>query len=62
VAVRRSDTKSVLHDEVGRIDLVCETLLTQGAYQHLLVYMPQPGSDARAKLDLLRVIGTQQMV
>ncbi|WAM13424.1 helix-turn-helix transcriptional regulator [Rhodococcus sp. JS3073] len=62
VAVRRSDTKTVLHAEVGRIDLVCETLLTPSAYQHLLVYMPQPGSDARARLDLLRVIGTQQMV
>lgn len=62
VAVRRSDTKSVLHAEVGRIDLVCETLLTPSAYQHLLVYLPQPGSDARARLDVLRVIGTQQMV
>lgn len=61
VAVRISDTKRILHPEVGPLDVVCETLLTLNAAQHLLVYRPCPGSDAQEKLDLLRVVGTQAM-
>lgn len=61
VAVRISDTKRILHPEVGPLDVVCETLLTLNAAQHLLVYRPCPGSDAQEKLDLLRVVGMQAM-
>ncbi|MFX0576213.1 helix-turn-helix transcriptional regulator [Nocardia nepalensis] len=62
VAVRTSDTKRILHPEVGLIDTVCETLLTPNEAQRLLVYMPRPGTDAAEKLDLLRVIGTQRLL
>lgn len=61
VAVRRHNVKRVVHPEVGQVDLICETLLTPRADQRLLVFLPQPGTDAREKLDLLRVIGTQQL-
>ncbi|WP_067465458.1 helix-turn-helix transcriptional regulator [Nocardia amamiensis] len=61
VAVRLSDTKRILHPQVGLIDTVCETLLTPNAAQRLLVYLPRPGTDAAEKLDLLRVIGTQKL-
>lgn len=61
VAVRVSDTKRVLHPEVGLVELVCETLVTPNAAQHLLVYFPRPGTDAREKMELLRVVGTQTM-
>ncbi|WP_280441962.1 helix-turn-helix transcriptional regulator [Nocardia brasiliensis] len=61
VAVRLSDTKRILHPQVGLIETVCETLLTPNAAQRLLVYLPRPGTDAADKLDLLRVIGTQQL-
>ncbi|MFC9440484.1 helix-turn-helix transcriptional regulator [Nocardia sp. NPDC057030] len=61
VAVRLSDTKRILHPQVGLVDTICETLLTPNAAQRLLVYLPQPGTDAAEKLDLLRVIGTQTM-
>ncbi|KAA8889819.1 helix-turn-helix domain-containing protein [Nocardia colli] len=61
VAVRLSDTKRIQHPEVGLIDTICETLLTPNAAQRLLVYLPQPGTDAAEKLDLLRVIGTQTL-
>lgn len=61
VAVRLSDTKRILHPQVGLIDTVCETLLTPNAAQRLLVYLPRPGTDAAEKLDLLRVIGTQRL-
>ncbi|WP_330233153.1 helix-turn-helix transcriptional regulator [Nocardia sp. NBC_00508] len=62
VAVRLSDTKRILHPQVGLIDTVCETLLTPNAAQRLLVYLPRPGTDAAEKLDLLRVIGTQMLI
>ncbi len=61
VAVRIADAKRVIHDQVGMVDLVCETLVTPNATQNLLVYYPRPGSDAQEKLDLLRVIGVQSM-
>jgi hypothetical protein len=61
VAVRLSDTKRILHPQVGLIDTVCETLLTPNAAQRLLVYLPRPGTDAAEKLDLMRVIGTQRL-
>lgn len=51
----------LIHPEVGVIDIVCETLLTPSAGQRLLVFYPRPGTDAREKLDLLRVIGTQNL-
>ncbi|WP_431965314.1 helix-turn-helix transcriptional regulator [Nocardia sp. bgisy134] len=59
VAVRLSDTKRIVHPVVGLIDTVCETLLTPNAAQRLLVYLPRPGTDAAEKLELLRVVGTQ---
>jgi len=61
VAVRVSASKRLIHPQVGLLDLVCETLVTPTATQNLLVYYPRPGSDAQEKLDLLRVIGVQEM-
>jgi transcriptional regulator with XRE-family HTH domain len=61
VAVRITDTKRIVHPQVGLIDTVCETLLTPNAAQRLLVYLPRPGTDAADKMDLLRVIGTQTL-
>jgi transcriptional regulator with XRE-family HTH domain len=62
VAVRITDTKRILHPRVGLIDTICETLLTPNEAQRLLVYLPRPGTDAAEKLDLLRVIGTQELL
>lgn len=61
VGFRASATKRFVHPDVGVIAVHCETLATQKVGQHLMVYSPQPGTDAREKLDLLGVIGTQQM-
>jgi transcriptional regulator with XRE-family HTH domain len=61
VAVRRSDSKRLIHDEVGLVDLLCETLLSSLSDQRLIVLFARPGTDAREKLDLLRVIGTQNL-
>ncbi|WP_141808645.1 hypothetical protein [Nocardia bhagyanarayanae] len=32
-----------------------------GAAQRLLVYSPRPGTDAAEKMELLRVVGTQEL-
>ncbi len=60
VAVRRSDRKRMLHPEVGLMDFLCETL-TGVDGETLVVLYPRPGTDTREKLDLLRVIGTQDL-
>ncbi|WP_018332093.1 helix-turn-helix transcriptional regulator [Actinomycetospora chiangmaiensis] len=62
VGVRRVGRKRFAHPEVGLVHLTCEVLLTPEADRVLLVYFPTEGTDAREKLDLLRVIGTQSMV
>jgi transcriptional regulator with XRE-family HTH domain len=61
VAVRRADAKRIIHPEVGLLDLLCETLVSGINGQTLVVLFPRPGTDAREKLDLLRVIGTQDL-
>ena len=61
VAVRRADTKRLVHPEVGVLDMLCETLISGVGEHTLVVLYPRPGTDAREKLDLLRVIGTQSL-
>lgn len=61
VAVRRADHKRIIHPEVGLVDLQCEVLVGSGGDQLLVVLFPRPGTDAREKLDLLRVIGVQDL-
>jgi transcriptional regulator with XRE-family HTH domain len=61
VAERRADRKRFDHPEVGLVDLTCEVLLTPESDLALLVLFPTEGTDAREKLDLLRVIGTQDL-
>jgi transcriptional regulator with XRE-family HTH domain len=60
VSVRTGDVKRKLHPAVGPIALECQTLACEGEGQFLLVYTATPGSEDRAKLDLLRVIGAQE--
>jgi transcriptional regulator with XRE-family HTH domain len=60
VAVRRRDAKRIIHPEVGLLDLLCEILVSGVNGQTLVVLFPRPGTDAREKLELLRVIGTQE--
>ncbi|NIK55608.1 helix-turn-helix transcriptional regulator [Kribbella shirazensis] len=59
VAVRRGDRKTVLHPEVGRLVMDCETLMTPDQGQLLLVLTPAD-VESRDRLDLLRVLGTQE--
>jgi transcriptional regulator with XRE-family HTH domain len=59
VAVRRLARKRILNAELGELDLTCEVLLTPEADLRVRAFLPLEGTDAREKLDLLRVIGTQ---
>jgi transcriptional regulator with XRE-family HTH domain len=59
VAVRRFDRKRFLHPEVGTLHLTCEVLFTPEEDLKVLAFFPTEGTDAREKLELLRVIGTQ---
>lgn len=58
VSVRRADRKTFLHPRVGPMLMDCETLLTPDQRQQLLVLTPAD-PETRARLDLLRVLGTQ---
>lgn len=59
VAVRRADRKTLLHPRVGRMLMNCETLVTPDRGQQLLVLTPAD-AETRERLDLLRVLGTQE--
>ncbi|MFI5693069.1 helix-turn-helix transcriptional regulator [Kribbella sp. NPDC051586] len=59
VAVQCLPRKRFVNAEVGDLDLVCETLLTPAADLRVRAFLPVEGTDAREKLDLLGVIGTQ---
>ncbi|AGZ40840.1 helix-turn-helix transcriptional regulator [Actinoplanes friuliensis] len=61
VAVRRSDRKRIVHPAVGTIDVDCEVLTTARQDQRLLVFTARPGTDAVGQLELLRVIGSQNL-
>jgi transcriptional regulator with XRE-family HTH domain len=61
VAVKRALTKRVVHPLVGVMDLDCETMLTPDGTQMLVLLTARPGTEARAQLDVLRVVGTQDL-
>jgi len=59
VAVLRSASKTVVHPQVGPLQLDCEVLLTASGEQSLVLYTARPGTDAAEKLELLRVLGQE---
>ncbi|MEU2422346.1 helix-turn-helix transcriptional regulator [Streptomyces sp. NPDC007851] len=61
VAVRRTATKRFLHPTVGLLELDCEVLLNAGTHQQLVVHTARPGTESHERLQLLRVLGLQDM-
>jgi transcriptional regulator with XRE-family HTH domain len=59
VAVRRVTRKVIRHEEVGRLDLECDVVVSPPSGQHLVLFRGRPGSDTADRLELLRVVGTQ---
>lgn len=59
VARRFEDHKTLLHPELGAIELDCQALFTEDLSQCLLVLTAPPHTEASEKLALLGVLGTQ---
>jgi transcriptional regulator with XRE-family HTH domain len=59
VAKRFEDHKTLIHPELGPIELDCQVLFTEDQTQCLLVLTAPPRSEAAEKLALLGVLGTQ---
>ncbi len=60
VARRFADRKTLIHPEVGQIELNCQALFTEDQSQALLVLTAEPRSAGQELLDLLAVVGHQR--
>ncbi|QAY59491.1 XRE family transcriptional regulator [Microbacterium protaetiae] len=60
VAARFEDHKTLIHPELGAIELDCQVLFTEDQSQALLVLTAAPHTEAAEKLELLAVLGTQR--
>lgn len=61
VSQRFTDHKTLLHPQVGPIELDCQVLFTEDQTQVLLVLTAAPRSEAEEKLALLAVVGRQSL-
>ncbi|MER6956353.1 helix-turn-helix transcriptional regulator [Streptomyces sp. NPDC000618] len=61
VALRRTDHKRIAHPTLGVIELDCHSLFSEDGRQRLLWFTAPPGSEGAAQLELLSVIGTQDL-
>lgn len=61
VAVALPEVKRFLHPSVGALELACQTLVDPEQSHRMLVYTAVPGSVSHERLQLLAVIGTQDL-
>ncbi|MGW7821631.1 helix-turn-helix transcriptional regulator [Streptomyces puniciscabiei] len=61
VALRRTDHKRIVHPSLGVIELDCHSLFSEDGRQRLLWFSAPPGTEGAAQLELLQVIGTQDL-
>nr|WP_279636550.1 hypothetical protein [Gordonia alkanivorans] len=61
VSRRFEDHKTLIHPELGPIEVDCQALFTEDEAQVLLVLTAAPRTDAAEKIELLNVLGTQQL-
>lgn len=62
VVTRFEDHKTLIHPEMGEIELDCQALFTEDQSQALLVLTAPPRTESAEKLQLLAVLGHQQFV
>jgi transcriptional regulator with XRE-family HTH domain len=60
VARRFADHKTLIHPELGPIEVDCQVLFTEDESQALLVLTAAPGTEGYEKLQLLAVLGHEQ--
>lgn len=61
VAVRRATTKRFRHPTVGILELDCEVLANSDHNQRLVIHTARPGTESYERLQLLRVVGMQDL-
>lgn len=61
VAVRRNDRKRIVHPSLGVIEVNCLNLFSEDGRQRLLWFTPAVGTDSVEQLELLSVVGTQDL-
>ncbi|WIB27953.1 helix-turn-helix transcriptional regulator [Curtobacterium sp. MCSS17_015] len=61
VGVRLPERKRFRHPAVGALELACQTLVDPEQSHRMLVYTATPGSVSHERLQLLAVIGTQEL-
>lgn len=61
VALRRTDHKRVVHPALGVIELDCHRVSSEDGRQRLMWFTAPPGTEGAAQLELLSVIGTQDL-
>src|SRR3954452_21943971 len=59
VVQRYGDCKTIMHPELGRIEVDGQILFTENRAQALVVLTAAPGTESHSKLELLSVIGHQ---
>ncbi|MFC8869110.1 helix-turn-helix transcriptional regulator [Streptomyces sp. NPDC057148] len=62
VAFRRKDRKRLIHPVLGVIEVNCLHLFSEDGRQRLLWFTPAVGTDSAGLLELLAVVGTQEVV
>jgi hypothetical protein len=61
VHARAAGRKTIVHPEVGPIELDCDVLRADGTDIRLVVYTADPSSPDADKLELVRVLGLQAL-
>lgn len=61
VGLTHTDEKRLVHPEIGELTLHCQVLLDPDQEHSLLVFTATPGTRSYDRLQLLAVIGTQQL-
>jgi hypothetical protein len=61
VADRTSTAKRFAHPVVGELTLDCQILTSENLREQLVVFTAAPGSEDAERLELLAVVGTQEL-
>jgi transcriptional regulator with XRE-family HTH domain len=61
VAVRRGERKRIIHPELGVVEVHCQNLFSEDGRQRLQFFTAPAGSPAVGQLELLGVIGVQDL-
>src|SRR3954454_13471087 len=61
VAFRRDDRKRIIHPTLGVLEVNCLNLFSEDGRQRLLWFTPAAGTDAAERMELLGVVGCQDL-